>query len=94
MSRWLQRISSGSRVPKAVSGSNCSKKEVYAQTTTKAGITTRCHELFLSDNGLDDREDELCRRSYQLVVLKLQLSERETSLTQVRYSSPIHNGED
>jgi len=93
MSRWLQRLSSGSlrskaRLPEAVTGSTCSKRKVHAQSITsnrssnKSSTESHYAALLSSDNDFTDREDELCRRSYQLVVLKLQTSERETSLTQ------------
>ena len=87
MSRWLQRLSSKS----AVDNRSSSKRQVHAHSIASDKITAQCHytTLLSSYNDLTDREEELCRRSYQLIVWKLQLLERETSLTQVSYSSPI-----
>lgn len=78
MSRWVQRL-------RSMSGGSEERERPNRQVhAALMGYSTKLHRL----KKLNDREEELSKRSHQLLTLKLQLLEAETSLEQVRLIKP------
>ena len=91
MSRWLHRFNSSS-TRRSLEESNRPKQKVQAPNNHNQNQNHSCPgyptvaanwPLLRLNKALHDREEELSDRSYQLLIQKLQLSEKETILAQV-----------